>query len=59
MFRALDIVQFITDLNIKDTLSDTDQAILLMFLKDSYTTGLQAVLTWQTAPAATYKLFVQ
>ncbi|SRR6266699_1738296 len=34
MFRALDIAQFITDPNIRDTLSDVDQAILLMFLKD-------------------------
>src|SRR6266699_6541049 len=30
-----------------------------MFLKDSCTIGLQAVLAWQTAPAAAYKLFVQ
>src|SRR6266566_3177930 len=59
MFRALNIVQFITDPNIKDTLSDIDQAILLILLKNSYATGPQAVLTWQTAPTATYKLFVQ
>ena len=59
MFRALDIIQFITDLNIEDTLSNVDQIILLMLLKDSCTTGPQAVLTWQTAPATTYKLFVQ
>src|SRR6266699_4055445 len=30
-----------------------------MFLKDSCTIGLQAVLAWQTAPAAAYKLLVQ
>ncbi len=58
MFRALNIAQFITDPSIKDTLSDTDQTILLILLKDNYTIGLQAALTWQTAPAATYKLFV-
>ncbi len=35
MFRALGITQFITDSSIGDTLSDVDQAILLMFLRDS------------------------
>jgi len=39
-------------------LSDFDQAILLMFLKDSCATGPQAALAWQTAPVAAYKLFV-
>jgi len=59
IFRALGIAQFITDPNIRDTLSNTDQTILLILLKDSCTTGFQTALTWQTAPAATYKLFVQ
>src|SRR6266699_1724190 len=59
MFRALDRAQFITDPNIKDTLSDTDQTILLMLLRDSCTTSPQAALAWQTAPATAYKLFVQ
>ncbi len=59
MFRALGIAQFITDLNIRDTLFDVDQAILLMLLRDSCSSGLQAALTWQIAPAAAYKLFVQ
>src|SRR6266566_9889860 len=59
MFRALGIVQFITDPSIGDMLSDVDQAILLMLLRDSCVIGPQAVLTWQTAPAAAYKLFVQ
>ena len=58
MFRALRIVQFITDPNIRDTLSDVDQAILLMFLKNSCSFGLQAVLAWQTVSIVTYKLFV-
>src|SRR6266566_1149453 len=40
IFRALDIAQFIMDPSIGDILSDIDQAILLMFLNDSYTTGL-------------------
>ncbi len=30
-----------------------------MLLRDSYTTGFQTALIWQTAPAATYKLLVQ
>src|SRR6266699_441907 len=30
-----------------------------MFLKDSCSSGPQAALTWQTAPTAVYKLFVQ
>jgi len=30
-----------------------------MLLRDSCATGLQAVLTWQTAPTAAYKLLVQ
>ncbi len=59
IFRALDITQFITDLSIGDTLSDADQAILLMLLRDSYTTGSQAALAWQTTPATAYKLFIQ
>ena len=59
MFQALGIIQFITDLNIRDTLSDADQTILLMLLKDSCVTGPQAALAWQTALTATYKLFVQ
>ncbi len=58
MFRALGITQFIMDLNIGDTLSDIDQAIFLMLLKDSCVIGLQVVLAWQTAPAAVYKLLV-
>ncbi len=45
MFRALDIVQFITDPNIKDILSDIDQAILLILLKNNCATGPQAALT--------------
>ena len=44
IFRALDIAQFITDPNIRDTLSDANQTILLMLLKDSCTTGPQAAL---------------
>jgi|SRR6266699_5278402 len=40
MFRALGIIQFIMDPNIEDTLSDANQIILLMLLKDSYATGL-------------------
>src|SRR6266699_5844733 len=59
MFRALGITQFIKDPSIGDTLSNADQAILLMLLRDSCATGLQAALTWQTAPAVAYKLFVQ
>src|SRR6266566_401309 len=59
IFRTLDIAQFITDPNIEDTLSNTDQAVLLMLLKDSCTTGPQAALAWQTAPATTYKLLIQ
>src|SRR6266566_3341541 len=59
MFRALGIAKFITDPSIGDTLSDADQAILLMLLRDSCSFGPQAALAWQTAPAAVYKLFVQ
>ena len=55
----MDITQFITDPNIGDTLSDADQAILLIFLKDNCAIGPQAALAWQTAPVAAYKLFVQ
>ncbi len=59
MFRALGIAQFITDPSIRDTLSDIDQAILLILLRDSYSSGLQTALTWQTVSATTYKLLVQ
>ncbi len=59
MFRALRITQFITDPSIRDTLSDVDQAILLMLLRDSCSSGPQAALAWQTAPATAYKLLVQ
>ncbi len=59
MFRALGIAQFITDLSIEDILSDADQAILLMLLRDSCSSGLQAALAWQTTSATTYKLLVQ
>ncbi len=59
MFRALDIAQFITDPNIKDTLSDVDQVILLMLLRDSYATGPQIALAWQTVSVAAYKLLIQ
>src|SRR6266699_939284 len=44
IFRTLGITQFITDLSIEDTLSDTDQTILLMLLKDNCTTSPQAAL---------------
>ncbi len=59
IFRALGIAQFITDPSIGDTLSDVDQAILLMFLKDSCSSGFQAALAWQTAFIVAYKLLVQ
>src|SRR6266699_1563537 len=59
IFRALGIVQFITDPNIGDTLFDINQAVLLIFLRDSYAIGPQAVLIWQTTSAATYKFFIQ
>ncbi len=59
MFRALGITQFITDPSIGDTLSDADQAILLILLKDSCSSSPQAALAWQTAPATAYKLLVQ
>ncbi len=59
MFRVLGIVQFITDPNIGDILSDVNQVILLIFLRDSCAIGSQVVLVWQTAPVAVYKLFVQ
>ncbi len=59
MFRTLEIAQFITDFSIGDTLSDVDQAILLMLLRDSCSSGPQAALVWQTASAVAYKLFVQ
>ena len=59
MFRALGIAQFITDPSIGDTLSDVNQTILLILLKDSCSSGPQAALTWQTVSAAVYKLFVQ
>src|SRR6266699_5872247 len=44
IFRALRITQFITDLNIRDTLSDADQTILLILLKNSCSSGPQAAL---------------
>ena len=59
MFRALGIAQFITDLNIENILSDADQAILLIFLKDNYSLSSQTALARQSAPTAAYKLFVQ
>src|SRR6266566_5561138 len=59
MFQALGIAQFITDLSIEDTLSNADQAILLIFLRDSCSPGPQAALAWQTAPAEAYKLLVR
>ena len=39
MFRVLGIAQFIMDPSIEDTLSDVNQAIFLMFLKDNYIIG--------------------
>ncbi len=59
MFRALGIAQFIMDPSIRNMLSDVDQAILLMFLKDSCAPGPQAVLIWQSVPAEAYKLLIQ
>ncbi len=59
MFRALGIAQFITDPNIGDKLSDTNQTVLLMLLRDSYATGPQAALAWQTTPTTAYKLLIQ
>ena len=59
MFQALRIVQFIVDPNVENTLSDADQAILLMLLRDSCSSGPQAAIAWKTAPAEAYKLFVQ
>ena len=58
-FRALGIPGFIVDPTIASSLSDPDQAILLMLLKDSLTSGPQTAITWIRSPIEAYNLLVK
>ena len=56
MLRAIGYSQFLADPSIANSLSDSDQAILLMLLRDSLSSSPQAAIAWISGPAEAYKL---
>jgi len=58
-FRALGMPRFIEDPSMARGLSDPDQAIILMLLRDSCTEGPQAAITWQRDPEQAYRLLTK
>ncbi|KAK2066372.1 hypothetical protein P8C59_000201 [Phyllachora maydis] len=45
--------------NISNTYSDSDQAVLLMLLRDSLSSGPRAAISWIYIPSKAFKLFVR
>ncbi len=58
-FRALGLPEFLSNPAIAHRLSDPDQAIVLMMLKDSLSEGPQAAITWYKSPAEAFNLLVK
>ncbi|KAK2074402.1 hypothetical protein P8C59_008610 [Phyllachora maydis] len=59
VLRALGISNFLENPNISNTYSDSDQAVLLMLLCDSLSSGPRAAISWIHIPSKAFKLLVR
>ncbi|KAK2067438.1 hypothetical protein P8C59_001178 [Phyllachora maydis] len=53
------ISNFLENPNISNTYSDSDQAVLLMLLRDSLSSGPRAAISWIYIPSKAFKLLVR
>ncbi|KAK2066757.1 hypothetical protein P8C59_000546 [Phyllachora maydis] len=59
VLRALGISNFLENPDISNTYSDSDQAILLMLLRNSLSSGPRAAISWIYIPFKAFKLLVR
>ncbi|KAK2067442.1 hypothetical protein P8C59_001182 [Phyllachora maydis] len=59
VLRALGISNFLENPDISNTYSDSDQAVLLMLLRDSLSSSPRAVISWIYIPSKAFKLLVR
>ncbi|KAK2066348.1 hypothetical protein P8C59_000177 [Phyllachora maydis] len=59
VLRALGISNFLENPDISNTYSDSDQAVLLMLLRDSLSSGPRAAISWIHIPSEAFKLLIR
>ncbi|KAK2069742.1 hypothetical protein P8C59_004296 [Phyllachora maydis] len=59
VLRALGISNFLENPDISNTYSNSDQAVLLMLLRDSLSSGPRAAISWIYIPSKAFKLLVR
>ncbi|KAK2073806.1 hypothetical protein P8C59_008055 [Phyllachora maydis] len=59
VLRALGISNFLENPDISNTYSDSDQAVLLMLLRNSLSSGPRAAISWIYIPSEAFKLLVR
>ncbi|KAK2066760.1 hypothetical protein P8C59_000549 [Phyllachora maydis] len=59
VLRALGISNFLENPDISNTYSDSDQAVLLMLLHNSLSSGPRAAISWIYIPSKAFKLLVR
>ncbi|KAK2066407.1 hypothetical protein P8C59_000231 [Phyllachora maydis] len=59
MLRALGISNFLENPDISNTYSDSDQAVLLILLYDSLSSGPRAAISWIYIPSKAFKLLAR
>ncbi|KAK2070002.1 hypothetical protein P8C59_004540 [Phyllachora maydis] len=59
VLRALGISNFLENPDISNTYSDSNQAVLLMLLRDSLSSGPRAAISWIYIPSKAFKLLVR
>ncbi|KAK2068856.1 hypothetical protein P8C59_003472 [Phyllachora maydis] len=59
MLRALGISNFLENPNISNTYSNSDQAVLLMLLRDSLSSSPRAAILWIYISSKAFKLFIR
>ncbi|KAK2074910.1 hypothetical protein P8C59_009080 [Phyllachora maydis] len=59
VLRALGISNFLENPDISNTYSDSDQAVLLMLLRNSLSSGPRAAISWIHIPSKAFKLLVR
>ncbi|KAK2066315.1 hypothetical protein P8C59_000144 [Phyllachora maydis] len=59
VLRALGISNFLENPDISNTYSDSDQAVLLMLLRNSLSSGPRAAISWIHIPSKAFKLLAR
>ncbi|KAK2068010.1 hypothetical protein P8C59_002684 [Phyllachora maydis] len=59
VLRALGISNFLENPDISNTYSDSDQAVLLMLLRDSLSSSPRAAISWIYIPSKAFKLLIR